>query len=172
LRRKGHAHGSRRGEKRTVVCFFGLRGLWPMVRHKAVLERYAALRCLWHGVRGLREGSCRKRVGNGLVAPSLVLPIEGFLCGPFSAVWLSVSFVLLLSSHTRDIFSTRSDRFHLDWTAVYTIPSNPRPAVRLLRGRPARRRNTARIFTWMAHGDRLLDLSTSRISCQRHRRAA
>eukprot|EP00966_Prymnesium_polylepis_P202614 4694064-Prymnesium_polylepis.1 len=23
-------------------------GLWPMVR-KAVLERYAALRCLWHG---------------------------------------------------------------------------------------------------------------------------
>eukprot|EP00966_Prymnesium_polylepis_P299673 6925078-Prymnesium_polylepis.1 len=24
-------------------------GLWPMVRHKVVLERYAALRCLWHG---------------------------------------------------------------------------------------------------------------------------
>eukprot|EP00966_Prymnesium_polylepis_P122728 2837337-Prymnesium_polylepis.1 len=22
-----------------------------MVRHKAVVERYAALRCLWHGVR-------------------------------------------------------------------------------------------------------------------------
>eukprot|EP00966_Prymnesium_polylepis_P120109 2775652-Prymnesium_polylepis.1 len=25
-------------------------GLWPMVRRKAVLERYAALRCLWHEV--------------------------------------------------------------------------------------------------------------------------
>eukprot|EP00966_Prymnesium_polylepis_P275718 6370460-Prymnesium_polylepis.1 len=24
-------------------------GLWPMVRRKAMLERYAALRCLWHG---------------------------------------------------------------------------------------------------------------------------
>eukprot|EP00966_Prymnesium_polylepis_P288098 6654127-Prymnesium_polylepis.1 len=24
---------------------------WPMVRRKAVLERHAALRCLWHGVR-------------------------------------------------------------------------------------------------------------------------
>eukprot|EP00966_Prymnesium_polylepis_P013968 322129-Prymnesium_polylepis.1 len=22
--------------------------LWPMMRHKAVLKRYAALRCLWH----------------------------------------------------------------------------------------------------------------------------
>eukprot|EP00966_Prymnesium_polylepis_P118402 2737790-Prymnesium_polylepis.1 len=25
-------------------------GLWPMVRRKAVPERYAALRCLWHEV--------------------------------------------------------------------------------------------------------------------------
>eukprot|EP00966_Prymnesium_polylepis_P106469 2465509-Prymnesium_polylepis.1 len=28
---------------------FNPTGLWPMMRHKAVLERYAALRCLWHG---------------------------------------------------------------------------------------------------------------------------
>eukprot|EP00966_Prymnesium_polylepis_P134925 3118177-Prymnesium_polylepis.1 len=27
----------------------GTRLRWPIVRHKAVLERYAALRCLWHG---------------------------------------------------------------------------------------------------------------------------
>eukprot|EP00966_Prymnesium_polylepis_P232789 5383800-Prymnesium_polylepis.1 len=26
-------------------------GLWPMVRRKAVLGRYAVLRCLWHEVR-------------------------------------------------------------------------------------------------------------------------
>eukprot|EP00966_Prymnesium_polylepis_P254979 5891400-Prymnesium_polylepis.1 len=25
-------------------------GLWPMMRHKAVLERYAALLCLWHEI--------------------------------------------------------------------------------------------------------------------------
>eukprot|EP00966_Prymnesium_polylepis_P041962 974409-Prymnesium_polylepis.1 len=25
-------------------------GLWPMVRRKAVLERYAILRCLWHEI--------------------------------------------------------------------------------------------------------------------------
>eukprot|EP00966_Prymnesium_polylepis_P319311 7375646-Prymnesium_polylepis.1 len=31
-----------------VGCLFVAYGLW-MVRHKAVLERYAALRCLWHG---------------------------------------------------------------------------------------------------------------------------
>eukprot|EP00966_Prymnesium_polylepis_P001321 30205-Prymnesium_polylepis.1 len=28
----------------------GGHGLWPMVCRKAVLKRYAALRCLWHGV--------------------------------------------------------------------------------------------------------------------------
>eukprot|EP00966_Prymnesium_polylepis_P319481 7375940-Prymnesium_polylepis.1 len=32
-------------------CTTSLGGLWPMVRHTAVLERYTALRFLWHGVR-------------------------------------------------------------------------------------------------------------------------
>jgi hypothetical protein len=38
--------GSPRSTTSRFTC-----GLWPMVRHTAVLERYAALWCLWHGVR-------------------------------------------------------------------------------------------------------------------------
>eukprot|EP00966_Prymnesium_polylepis_P299837 6928980-Prymnesium_polylepis.1 len=36
---------------------------WPMVRHKAVLERYADLRCLRHGV-GVVERSNRYIIGS------------------------------------------------------------------------------------------------------------
>eukprot|EP00966_Prymnesium_polylepis_P055415 1281520-Prymnesium_polylepis.1 len=32
-------------------------GHWPMVCNKAVLERYAALQCLWHGVRGVERSN-------------------------------------------------------------------------------------------------------------------
>eukprot|EP00966_Prymnesium_polylepis_P192319 4457651-Prymnesium_polylepis.1 len=44
----------RRYSSATRLCRVPLArvtGLWPMVRRKAVLGRYAALRCLWHDVR-------------------------------------------------------------------------------------------------------------------------
>eukprot|EP00966_Prymnesium_polylepis_P233259 5394717-Prymnesium_polylepis.1 len=37
--------GARDADSASVAC-----GLWPMDRRKAVFERYAALRCLWHEV--------------------------------------------------------------------------------------------------------------------------
>eukprot|EP00966_Prymnesium_polylepis_P165640 3828957-Prymnesium_polylepis.2 len=42
---------ARRSQSSALPTAFpiALYGLWPVVRHKAVLERYAALRCLWHG---------------------------------------------------------------------------------------------------------------------------
>jgi hypothetical protein len=40
------------------IAYYG--GLWPMVHRKAVLERYAALRCLWHGV-GVNAVTTRSR---------------------------------------------------------------------------------------------------------------
>eukprot|EP00966_Prymnesium_polylepis_P164701 3807665-Prymnesium_polylepis.1 len=40
--RRGQREPLRRGGRRMTWR-------WHMVRHKAVLERYAALRCLWHG---------------------------------------------------------------------------------------------------------------------------
>eukprot|EP00966_Prymnesium_polylepis_P039212 910206-Prymnesium_polylepis.2 len=34
--------------EQAVVGYYGV---WPMVRRKAVLGRYTALRCLWHEIR-------------------------------------------------------------------------------------------------------------------------
>eukprot|EP00966_Prymnesium_polylepis_P048503 1123019-Prymnesium_polylepis.1 len=40
-----HQYSRREPGPTSVLLGGGTRGLWPMVRHKVVLERYAALRC-------------------------------------------------------------------------------------------------------------------------------